>query len=97
LAASAARIDAGSGGEFLPDSIRDLKSAVRITTPDESSNPGTGIGPRRRKFLIIPSPSHREGRPGWIGPAGVEKSHAFGARTFRDGRLIIALYVASAL
>jgi hypothetical protein len=38
----AVRIDIGSSGEILPDSIQNLKSAALTTTPNKRSNPVAG-------------------------------------------------------
>jgi hypothetical protein len=53
LTASAVRIDIGSDGEILPDSIQNLKSAVRTTTPNKSSNPVAGRIRNQRRDLIL--------------------------------------------
>jgi hypothetical protein len=53
LTASAVRIDIGSDGEILPDSIQNLKSAVRTTTPNKSSNPVAGRIRNQRRDLML--------------------------------------------
>jgi hypothetical protein len=53
LTASAVRIDIGSDGEILPDSIQNLKSAVRRTTPNKSSNPVAGRIRNQRRDLML--------------------------------------------
>jgi hypothetical protein len=53
LSASAVRIDIGSDGEILPDSIQNLKSAVRTTTPNKSSNPVAGRIRNQRRDLML--------------------------------------------
>ena len=53
LTASVVRIDIGSDGEILPDSIQNLKSAVRTTTPNKSSNPVAGRIRNQRRDLML--------------------------------------------
>ncbi len=46
-------MDIGSDGEILPDSIQNLKSAVKTTVPDKRSNPVAGRIRNQRRDLML--------------------------------------------